>query len=131
MGELREELRMTLEIMRDTSRRNEETVQMLIRENQELRKELRELRDKIDNNKTDKLQSEVMRTFKKKKKDLVKRKIFDIINTTPCSLAQLKELIVDEHQYCSKATFYRYFDEIQKEGTIEQADDRIYATIER
>lgn len=130
MGELREELRMTLEIMRDTSRRNEETVQMLIKENQELRKELREIRDRIDN-KPDKLQNEVMRTFKKKKKDIVKKKIFDVINTTPCSLAELKELIVDEHQYCSKATFYRYFDEIQKEGVIEQVENRIVATIER
>ncbi len=73
--------------------------------------------------KRDTLKSEFMRKFNKSKKTLIKQKIREVIKTKPTSVADLKYYIVDQLNYCSKASFYRYIEEMKdfveiKEGIV-------------
>lgn len=52
------------------------------------------------------------------KKAVIKAKILEIIEHAPVVLPRLKEIIVDQQQYCSKASFYRYFEELQREERV-------------
>lgn len=58
------------------------------------------------------LAAQLMKKIDKNRKSLIKQKIKDIVALRTISLPELKELIVDENEYCSKATFYRYIDEM-------------------
>jgi hypothetical protein len=60
----------------------------------------------------DTLKSEFIRKFKKNKKEIIKQKIIEIIKIKPMSIADLKYNIVDQLKYCSKASFYRYIEEL-------------------
>ena len=77
------------------------------------------------NQKNSGLKSEVMRKFNKNKKNLVKQKILDIIKTKQIPLADLKFYIVDQLNYCSKASFYRYIDEMK--DLMEIKNNIVYA----
>ncbi|MBI2545677.1 hypothetical protein HYV81_00690 [Candidatus Woesearchaeota archaeon] len=63
--------------------------------------------------KESKLQAQLMKKIDKNRKNLIKQKIKDIVSVRSMSLPELKEIIVDENGYCSKATFYRYIDEMR------------------
>lgn len=52
------------------------------------------------------------------KKSAVKDKILDALQQSSLALPRLKDRIVDEFGYCSKASFYRYMDELRQEGKI-------------
>ena len=49
------------------------------------------------------------------KKTMVKKNIKEIASQQDMTLAQLKWIIVNQKGYCSKASFYRYIDELKKE----------------
>ncbi len=55
----------------------------------------------------------------KQRKNVVKEKILSLANEKSNSLIDIKEEIVDKQALCSKATFYRYFDEIKGDGKVE------------
>ena len=74
---------------------------------------IKEALEEFTNQKNSGLKSEVMRKFNKNKKNLVKQKILDIIKTKQIPLADLKFYIVDQLNYCSKASFYRYIDDMK------------------
>ncbi|MCK4521771.1 MAG: hypothetical protein KAU20_04295 [Nanoarchaeota archaeon] len=77
------------------------------------------------NQKNSGLKSEVMRKFNKNKKNLVKQKILDIIKTKQIPLADLKFYIVNQLNYCSKASFYRYIGEMK--DLMEIKNNIVYA----
>jgi len=52
------------------------------------------------------------------KKDIIKSKIIETVEYNDVTLPRLKEVIVDVNKYCSRASFYRYFDELKKEGKV-------------
>lgn len=116
-----EEMKLTLELLRDSMRQNQELIAMLREENKELKEELRALKTQ----KPQGLQKEVMRKFKRKQKDIIKGKIIEIAQGRDLRIAELKEMIVDDHEYCSKATFYRYIQELISAGMIQQAGEII------
>jgi len=68
--------------------------------------------EEFTNKKTDSLKSEFERKFRKNKKQIIKQKILESAKTTPV-LADLKYYIVDQLEYCSKASFYRYIEEMK------------------
>ena len=63
--------------------------------------------------KSDSLKSEFIRKFNKNKKSLIKQKIIDSLKVKPTNVADLKYYIVDQLKYCSKASFYRYIQEMK------------------
>ncbi len=52
------------------------------------------------------------------KKTLIKAKILEAVDHAPIALPRLKELMVDQQRYCSKASFYRYFEELKREEKV-------------
>ncbi|MBI2147079.1 hypothetical protein HYU19_01220 [Candidatus Woesearchaeota archaeon] len=67
------------------------------------------------------------------KKDTVKARIIEAMKDTPILLPRLKELIVDEQGHCSKASFYRYMDELKQDGKviIEEASNGALARLNK
>ena len=76
----------------------------------------------------DPLRSELMRKFNKNKKSLIKQKIIEALKTKPTLIADLKYYIVDQLNYCSKASFYRYIAEMK--DILEIKDDIAYLKTE-
>jgi hypothetical protein len=124
MGEELEELRYNLQVsfsrMKDDIHYNREQVEMLIELNRKLQEQLSKVVTDITAMKGAKgLESEFMRKYQKNKKGLIKQRILRLAAEGRYSVAQLKDLVVDEKKYCSKATFYRYVDSMKKHGRIE------------
>ncbi|MCF7798703.1 hypothetical protein K9M74_02265 [Candidatus Woesearchaeota archaeon] len=65
------------------------------------------------------LEQEAIATVTKNKKTIIKQKIIGVANKNRVTAKQLKEIVVDKHTYCSKATFYRYLTELRKERRLE------------
>ena len=99
----------------DSSRRQ---IDILMDDNRRLREEVSQLSRKVESNNEDKLKKEVMHKFRRHKKEMIKHKVIETARLKRMTLPELKEIIVDQMGYCSKATFYRYYDELRKEGTI-------------
>lgn len=64
------------------------------------------------------LKEELLNKFNKNKKEIIKHKILETIETRNLTLPALKELIVDQNKYCSKASFYRYFEELKRNNLV-------------
>jgi len=61
-----------------------------------------------------KLEKELLFELKKNKRELIKERILDAGSSNKHSPQEIKRIIVDKQQYCSKATFYRYLHELKK-----------------
>ena len=85
----------------------------------------------LQQNKKDNLKSEVLRKFSRSRKNIIKQKIAETIRQKPMNLADLKFQIVNQLNYCSKASFYRYISEMK--NLVEIKDDVVYpiAVVER
>ena len=64
-------------------------------------------------NSPDKLKQEMISKVKRNRKGIIKTKILELIETERYSIPEIKESIVDQDNYCSKATFYRYISELK------------------
>jgi len=71
------------------------------------------LEEFTNQNKKNSLKSEFDRKFRQSKKDIIKQKILETAKTKPHPLADLKYFIVNQLNYCSKASFYRYIEEMK------------------
>ena len=79
-----------------------------------LNAELYELKHRISKleKPEDRLKNEVITKFNRNKKNIIKQKIMDLMGKL--EIAEIKDIIVDQQKYCSKATFYRYVEDIKK-----------------
>lgn len=87
-----------------------------------VKKENKELKDRINTlEKTREkanLKSEIMSKFNKNKKNVIKQKIIELIQFKKAPISEIKEIIVDQQKYCSKASFYRYVEELKRNGKV-------------
>ena len=74
--------------------------------------ELKQRISRLETQPQDRLKVEVMTKFNRNKKNIIKKKIMDLMDRL--EVAEIKDVIVDQQRYCSKATFYRYVEEIKK-----------------
>ena len=65
------------------------------------------------------LRDDVLRQFDKKRKDIIKHKILELISASQMTLSEIKEVIVDQNSYCSKASFYRYIERMKLRQQID------------
>lgn len=65
------------------------------------------------------LRAEMMRRLKRNKRSVIKQKILNIISSGQYTLPEIKDIVVDENNYCSKASFYRYFEELKKRELVD------------
>lgn len=117
--QLRHNLKVSFSRMKQDIQSNHEKIDHLIKINEQLKEYILRLETKIGNMKQPTgLKSELMRSFKRNKKQIIKQRILDLVRERQIPVPELKEMIVDDKQYCSKATFYRYIDELKKEGWL-------------
>jgi len=69
-------------------------------------------------NREDKLKREMLRKFEKNKKEIIKNKIKELLHNKSLKLSELKYIIVEQYGYCSKASFYRYYNELKEQGLV-------------
>ena len=60
----------------------------------------------------DPLKAEVLRKFNRGKRELIKQKMVEAVTAKPMKVSDLKYYLVDQLGYCSKASFYRYIEEL-------------------
>ena len=111
-------------IKKDMNKQDQE-INYLKESNKELLQEIKLLKEIIKNTpqprieetpklENKKLETEIVRKFNRNKKDVIKHKILDIIKTKNITLAELREIVVEQQEYCSKASFYRYLKDMKE-----------------
>lgn len=118
ISELKELLEIAIINLKGEVDNSKEQINLLIEENRKLRSTVDVLSRKVEKKNSSKLKDEVVRKFRRHKREMIKHKIVDTVRLRRISLPELKEIIVDEMGYCSKATFYRYYNELRNEGTV-------------
>ena len=63
--------------------------------------------------------SSLSRRINKKRKNIIKTRICNLASQKNLSLAEIKDIIVENEVLCSKATFYRYVNKLKSQGMIE------------
>ena len=87
----------------------------------ELKEIIMDLKKDLKNstiNKKDQLQQDILNKVKRNRRGLIKSQINELLNQNK-SIPEIKEIIVDRDNYCSKATFYRYISELKENNKIE------------
>lgn len=100
---------------------NTNKISQLTNQNNELKQTVINLKQELILSKSrpqnNKLKTEMLNKIKRNKKTIIKSKILELIETERYSIPEIKEIIVNRDDYCSKATFYRYIKEL---NTIEE-----------
>ncbi len=89
----------------------------LLKQNNQILKRLEVLENAILK-KQDPLKEKILLKYNKKKKEVIKQKILEIASTKEVTLNELRETLVNDLKYCSRASFYRYFEEMKKAGIV-------------
>jgi len=86
----------------------------------------RAVKTAIEKTRSRSMNSNIMKKFERKKKELIKHKILELAETKQYIIPEIKEIIVDKECYCSKASFYRYIEKMKWKGNLDfiQIDDR-------
>ena len=90
------------------------TNRMLLEQVSSLKEEIKTLKEKPKG-----LKTELMRSLARNQKALIKQRILELVNQGRFSIPEIKERIVDDRNYCSKASFYRYIEELKGERKID------------
>ena len=112
---------------------------------EELREENLILRQKIESMKIESIDPEMLREMVKKiagdrkesksqsheitikidkhSRNAIKDEMLLLVEKRQVTLSDLKEIIVDINRYCSKATFYRYYDELRLDNLLEEDNE--------
>ncbi len=67
----------------------------------------------------DLLEKEAVNNVNTNRREIIKKKIIEELKKKELSAKELKILFVDEFEYCSKATFYRYLESLREESRID------------
>jgi restriction endonuclease S subunit len=98
---------------------NNKRIALLEEQNRVLIDEIKNLREELSK-KEEPLKDELMRKFNRNKKNIIKSKILDIIGgSRAISIPEVKDIVVEQMRYCSKASFYRYIEEMKRNGLLE------------
>ncbi len=117
--DLRHNLKVSFSRMKFDIHSNQKKIDKLLEINKQLQAQIKSLEAKISGLESHRgLKSELLRSFKRNKKQIIKQRILSLIKGRQMPVAELKEAIVDDKNYCSKATFYRYIDELKKAGIV-------------
>ena len=115
--QLKQELRNSFSNIKEDITSNSYKIQKLVNQNKELKKtidELKKIIKELTNNQTkDLLKEDMLTKIKRNRKEIVKAKILELVQTERYSIPEIKDIVVDRDNYCSKATFYRYISELK------------------
>lgn len=95
------------------------THQKMIFELQQENHTLKKMLELSQKQSSDPLKTEVINKFKRNRKRMIKNKLLETIKFGHnLSIPEIKEILVDQLKYCSKATFYRYIEELKSHDFI-------------
>jgi len=121
LDELKHNLKISFSRMREDIHFNRSQIEDLVRANKMLLEQVGSLKDEIKalKERPKGLKTELMRSLARNQKALIKQRILEIVGQGRFSIPELKERIVDDRNYCSKASFYRYIDELKSNRNID------------
>lgn len=128
LEELKHNLKVSFSRMKEDIQSNrQETGEMrgyiedLVKTNKILLEQVTSLKDEIKalKERPKGLKTELMRSLARNQKALIKQRILSMVIEGRYSIPELKERIVDDRNYCSKASFYRYIEELKSSRKID------------
>ncbi len=125
VDELKDSLRNTFTKVKEDIENNSKKISLLEEQNKKLLHEIQKLRGALKEKEAAEapLKNELLRKFNRNKKNIIKGKILDVIGgSRNLTVPELKEIVVEQMHYCSKATFYRYILELKKNGLLDFAN---------
>jgi len=109
-------IRQDMENLKQQLNNNTNKINELTNQNLELKQIIINLKQELiiakNQPQKNKLKTEMLNKIKRNKKTIIKSKILELIETERYSIPEIKEIIVNRDDYCSKATFYRYIKEL-------------------
>jgi hypothetical protein len=66
----------------------------------------------------DRLKEDLMKNYERNKRSIIKQQILSEASKGNFTKIGLRDVVVSQKSYCSKASFYRYMDELELEGLI-------------
>lgn len=66
----------------------------------------------------DALKEKIIQSYERNKRDIIKQNILREIQKDALTKVELRDIIVSQKKYCSKASFYRYLEELELSGEI-------------
>lgn len=66
----------------------------------------------------DNLKADLIKNYERNRKDIIKQQILGEAIKGGLTKIALRDQVVDQKKYCSKASFYRYMDELELQGLI-------------
>ena len=66
----------------------------------------------------DKLKEQLIKTYERNRRSIIKQDILREIKRAQLTKVELRDLAVEQKKYCSKASFYRYLEELELSGEI-------------
>jgi predicted RNase H-like nuclease (RuvC/YqgF family) len=124
LTELKHNLKVSFSRMKEDIHFNRQQVEDLLKANRMLLEQLGSLKEEIKalKGRPQGLKNELMRGLSRNRKKLIKQRLLGLIEEGKYSIPELKEIVVDEKNYCSKASFYRYIEELKKRGNIAEVE---------
>ena len=107
------------ETLRETFGKIKEDMDSVRERLSQLEKENEELKQELAAQKQPTREDEIVPVIAPQKKSLIKQKVLDLMESNRYSLPMIKQIVVDKHQFCSKASFYRYVEELKSDGVAE------------
>ena len=118
INQLKEGLRNSFSNIKEDITLNTDKIREIVSDNKELKKTIKELKETvnklINNQSNDILKEDMLTKIKRNRKEIIKARILELVQTERYSIPEIKEIVVDRDNYCSKATFYRYISDLKK-----------------
>ena len=118
LDQLKQGLKTSFKNIKEDITSNSVKMQELIKQNEGLKNEVYQLRETIkqltNDPRKDILKEDMLTKIKRNRKEIMKARILELVHTERYSIPEIKDIVVDRDNYCSKATFYRYILELKK-----------------
>ncbi len=70
--------------------------------------------------KKDTFSDRMIKKINRSKKAIIRSRVLELASFSNLSVAEMKEIVVDNEHMCSKATFYRYIDRLKARNMISE-----------
>jgi hypothetical protein len=125
LDELKHNLKVSFSRMKEDIRSSRQQIDDLIKLNKALQEQMAAVQAELKGIKEQRpkgLKTELMRGLARNQKALIKQRMVGLAGEGRYSIPELKDIIVDDKNYCSKASFYRYLDELKADGKLDIAN---------
>tara|TARA_B100001013_G_C24384273_1_gene353393 strand:+ start:209 stop:634 length:426 start_codon:yes stop_codon:yes gene_type:complete len=117
IDQLKQGLKHSFSKIKEDITSNSEDIQKIINQNKELKDTINKLKETIkklaNTPSRDLLKEDMLTKIKRNRKEIVKARILELVQTERYTIPSIKDIVVDRDNYCSKATFYRHVNDLK------------------